>query len=174
MKFKDIPQFPRAHYNTHVGWTELEHWIEHMQERGEGIAALDLDPDFQRAHVWTPDQQERYVEYILRGGESGRNIYFNCTGWMRDYRGPFVIVDGKQRLEAVRGFMADRVKAFGHYFSKFEGRLSYEANFNMHVANLSTRAEVLQWYVDFNVGGTPHTDAEIARVRALLEAEKAA
>jgi len=37
--------------------------------------------------------------------------------------------------------------------------------------DLKTRAEVLQWYIEFNAGGTPHTEAEINRVRELLKKE---
>jgi len=37
------------------------------------------------------------------------------------------------------------------------------------VNNLKTRKEVLQWYIEFNSGGTVHTDAEIQRVKKLLE-----
>ena len=38
--------------------------------------------------------------------------------------------------------------------------------------NLKTRKEVLQWYIEMNNGGTPHTKEEINRVKILLETEK--
>jgi len=41
----------------------------------------------------------------------------------------------------------------------------------INVNDLQTRAEVLQWYIDFNSGGVVHTAEEIARVKALLEKE---
>ena len=31
---------------------------------------LDLNPDFQRAHVWDMEKRVKYVEFILKGGKS--------------------------------------------------------------------------------------------------------
>ena len=41
----------------------------------------------------------------------------------------------------------------------------------MNVNDLPSRGAVLRWYIELNSGGTPHSDAEIGRVRALLEQE---
>jgi hypothetical protein len=38
----------------------------------------------------------------------------------------------------------------------------------IHVNNLKTEKEVLQWYIDMNAGGTPHTTEEIDRVKKLI------
>ena len=171
-KFRDIPQLTSSgHYCVNVSWDYLE---SHLASESEsGMAPLDLDPDFQRGHVWTPDQQIAYVEYILRGGQSGRDLYFNCPGWQADYRGPYVIVDGKQRLNAVRQFLADKIPAFGHLFSEYTDKLRMTGPaFNWHVNNLKTRKQVLTWYLEMNTGGTPHSDAEIQKVRDLLAVEK--
>ena len=125
MTYKEIPRFTRnANYRINVDWPYLEKQLQGWIEERE-VAPLNIDPEFQRAHVWRPEQQSAYVEYILRGGISGREIYFNCIGWNSDYRGPFVLVDGKQRLEAVRSFLRDEVPVFGgHKCSQIEGRIS--------------------------------------------------
>lgn len=39
----------------------------------------------------------------------------------------------------------------------------------LNVNNLKTEKEVLQWYIDMNVGGTPHTLEEIERVKKMIE-----
>lgn len=75
----DIPAFPRAHYEIDVSWDFLEQNIAWFQKD----YGLDLDPDFQRAHVWTVDQRRRYVEYQLQGGEVGSTLIFNHTAWRR-------------------------------------------------------------------------------------------
>lgn len=171
MKFRDIPQFPRANYRVTVSWKYLEEKINDFCT--EKLAPLNLEPDFQRGHVWTEEQQVKYVEYALRGGESGLELYFNCPGWMDDYRGPFEIVDGKQRLQAARQFLNNKIKAFGHFYKEFEGSLStLDVVFYFNIANLKSRKEVLQWYLDFNSGGTVHSQEELDRVKALLEKEK--
>lgn len=169
MDFEDIRKYTRgASYQITVMWRYLE---EQLLNYARPPYPVDLDPDFQRAHVWTEAQQRRYVEFCLRGGASSRDILFNCTGWMADFRGPFVLVDGKQRLEAVRRFMRDDLAIFdGHRISDFTGYLrDHHACFTFHINDLQTKAEVLQWYLDLNSGGVVHTNEELAKVRVLLE-----
>jgi hypothetical protein len=180
-------------YRVNIPWDYLEDNLDrYINERG-GTALLDLEPDFQREHVWTTAQQIKYVEYILQGGMSGREIYFNCVGWMKDWKGPFVIVDGKQRLHAARQFMANKLPVFGkvvtvkpcmlapmggeeisggYYRKDIEGRLSMNAQFIFAINDLKTRAEVLKWYLEMNTGGTPHTEQEIEKVKELLKTAK--
>lgn len=170
--FQDIPQLPTAHYEVDVGWVDLEQHI------ARSIAAdqLDLEPDFQRAHVWTRNQQIAYVEYQLMGGEVGRNLTFNCRGWQtslnEDDYGPYQIVDGKQRLAAVRAFMGDKLPAFGHLRSEYTGHLRLFHGFKWRICTLETRAEVLRLYLNINAGGTPHTKAELHKVSLLLKREQ--
>ena len=177
MKFADIEKFVReGNYEVNMPLEHLEdvivNWIEDDYYR------LNLDPDFQRGHVWTEDQQTAYVEYFLRGGKSGVVLYFNKPGWMsiakdHDYD-DFVIVDGLQRLTALRKFMRGDLKAFGNLVHEFEDevRMSGAAmNLRLNINNLQTKKHVLSWYLEMNSGGTPHTDAELNKVKGLLEAE---
>ena len=39
----------------------------------------------------------------------------------------------------------------------------------LNVNDLKSEREVLQWYIDMNVGGTPHTTEEIERVKKLID-----
>lgn len=170
-KFADIPKLPRAHYEVTVEWRGLERSIKESAL----MEGLDLDPPFQRAHVWTKAQQTAYIEYQLQGGEVGKNLTFNCPGWGgRIDIGKYVIVDGKQRLEAVRAFMRDEVPVFGHRFSEFTDSLRLtHASFNWRICTLEAEAEILRLYLNINAGGTPHTKAELDKVRRMLAKEEA-
>lgn len=179
MKFQDIPQFTKsAPYVVDVPWAMLEDHLERYNDGG----VLQLDPEFQRAHVWTVDQQRRYVEYVLRGGKSSRDVYFNQADWMKAYQKPMYLVDGKQRLEAVRAFLRNDLAILvgvapynyplGIKLHQFEDRLSWDESFKFHINDLPTYAQVLQWYIDLNAGGVAHTADEIAKVRDLLKQEQ--
>ncbi len=172
MDFKDIPQYTRdGNYRINVPWDYLEESIKSYQERDP---ALDLDPDFQRGHVWKESQQKAFVQHILSGGVGSKEIRFNCAGWMKDFRGPFVIVDGKQRLEAARKFLRNELRVFGYYFKEFTGKFrTIRTDFLFNINDLRTREEVLQWYLDINTGGVVHTPEEIWKVRDLLALERA-
>lgn len=170
-RFRDIDKFPHSSYRVDVAWTYLESHIE----RDVRDSNLDLDPDFQRAHVWNDAQQIAYVEYILRGGTSGKELYFNCPGWPRSSGKPYQIVDGKQRLQAVRRFMRGEIPAFGYKIHRYQDEPDMlVARFSWNVASLETRAEVLRWYINFNSGGSVHTPDELDRVRELLRKEEQA
>jgi len=132
---------------------------------------LQLNPDFQRGHVWAEDQQISYIEFLLKGGKSARIIYFNHPNWMGNWQGDFVCVDGLQRLTAVMRFFNNEIKVFDTYYKDFEDKLHSDIDLIFNVNNLKTKKEVLQWYLEMNSGGTIHTEEEISRVKELLKKE---
>lgn len=171
-RFQDIPQFTppgswECDFSLDSVWRQIEKWSTEDRRY-----PLDLNPDFQRGHVWTEAQQVAWLEFFMRGGKTGRVLYFNHPGWMRSFEGDFVIVDGKQRLEAIRRFIQNEIQVFGSYHREFTDSLRIHQTMRINVNCLKTRAEVLQWYIEFNSGGTPHTDEEIERVKALLAEER--
>lgn len=167
MKFSDINQLPRFYYQINVPWGYIEQTLSGYAKTG-----LDLSPDFQRAHVWSEDQQVAYVEYVLRGGEVGRSIVFNNDGPNGNW-GFITLVDGKQRIEAVRKFMRNELRVFGHSLSGFEDKMRiFQDDFLFRICNLHTKAELLQLYLNINARGTPHTEDELNKVWAMLELEE--
>lgn len=173
--FQDIERgspFPTVAWSVDIAFDYLESTLEGLIGR-----QLDLEPDFQRAHVWTEAQQAAFIEYVLSGGPSARDLYFACEGWNSAGRdgNPCVIVDGKQRLEAVRRFLRDELRVRGALHSEWTGRMRMTtgARFRVTVADIN-REQTLRWYLALNRGGTPHTDAEIERVQRLLRAERGA
>ena len=173
-KFKDIPQFiSDGAYQVNYPLTSLIRFIEEEIE----TMGLQLNPNFQRGHVWTEKQQIAWLEYHLRGGKSGNTIYFNNPFWHRvnppepgEYS-DYVCVDGLQRITAAQRFIHDEIKVFGSYFSEYEDKLRLVNNNTivLNVNDLKTEKEVLQWYIDMNAGGTPHSSEEIQRVREMIE-----
>ncbi|MCK4668252.1 hypothetical protein KAU33_15985 [Candidatus Dependentiae bacterium] len=168
MKFTEIPKFTRtATYHVDILLEDLKDWIERKEEMN-----LQLNPDFQRGHVWVKEQQIAYVEYLLRGGSSGREIYFNHPGWMKDWKGDFICVDGLQRITACLAFLNDEIPTGGLLCSEFEDDVRMaDVSLSVNINDLETRKEVLTWYIEMNSGGTIHTDIEINRVKLLLSNE---
>ena len=172
MRWDEIPQFTSCR-NYGVDCSLFRYFCEYIdREIAEGLV---LNPDFQRGHVWTEEQQTAYIEYLLMGGMSGRTIYLNA----KDAESPspenqdYVCVDGLQRITAIRGFYHDEIPAFGHRYSQFEGPLNL-TKFTMRIVvnDLQTREEVLQWYLELNTTGVPHSKEELDRVKALLNRER--
>lgn len=172
-RFRDIPKFtPPGSYAVDYPLDSLVHWVT----REEQESGLQLCPDFQRGHVWTERQQTAFVEFLLRGGKTGRDLYFNCPDWNRPveegaYK-DFVCVDGLQRITAIQRFVRNEIPAFGSYYSEYtDGLRDSTDTMRIHINDLKSRREVLQWYIDLNASGAPHSDAEIDRIRRLLDEE---
>lgn len=170
-KFKEIPQFTsEGSYQVNYTLVSLVKYIEEEKEEG-----LQLNPEFQRGHVWTEGQQIAWLEYHLRGGKSGNTIFLNNPFW-RSLKNPnkneykdYVCVDGLQRITAAQKFVHNDIKVFGSYYKEFEDNIRVLPQMiNLNVNNLKTEKEVLQWYVDMNEGGTPHDDREIERVKKMI------
>ena len=171
MTFRDIPQFiSDGSYHVDVPMEYLVDWINSwIREDG-----LQLCPDFQRGHVWTEEQQVRFLEFILQGGKTGRTLYFNDPHWhgVRAKTGysDFVCVDGLQRITAIQRFLNNEIRVFGQLYSEFGGRTDLiRHGMVINVNDLKTKREVLQWYIQMNAGGTPHSPEEIQRVQKLME-----
>lgn len=170
-RFRDIPQMTssggwQCEYPIQSVIKTLDSWV------AEPLGPLDLDPDFQRAHVWTEAQQIAWIEFLLRGGKTGKTIYLNHPGWHSTYQGDFVLVDGKQRVQALRRFLNNEIPAFGSLLREYTDKMNRsEYTLSINVNNLKTRADVLRWYVEMNAGGTPHTAEEISKVVEMLKLE---
>lgn len=173
MNFKDIPQLPRAHYEIDVSWLYVREQLAHYEKD----TGLNLNPVYQRAHVWSKNQQRAYIEYCLMGGEVARVLTFNSVNWQHGATMPGVVelIDGKQRLQAVLDFLDDKIFIFGgNRCSKITGRMrDFNAGFKFRICTLKTRVEILQLYLNINAGGTPHTNRELNKVRKMLAEELA-
>lgn len=141
---------------------------------------LNLTPDYQRGRVWTDEQASRFVGFLAEGGETPPVF---VQRW-RDTRILDEVVDGLQRLTAMLRFGAGEIpmdtpsgeRAYLRDFSKDDQQiLRGPAGIRLTIQYVScdTRAQVLELYIRLNRGGTPHTDAEIERVRAMLASEHA-
>jgi len=176
-KFADIRKYTKPPcYHANISLDYLEPHIQNYIKEFN----CQLDPDFQRGHVWSEDKQIAYVEFLIRGGQSAKDIYFNMPYWMRWRKTDFflnkdacmVLVDGKQRIESIRKFTRNEIPVFGYTLNEYEDAFAISnIHLDFYVNNLITRKEVLQWYLDLNTGGVVHTTKEIEKVKKLLEKE---
>jgi hypothetical protein len=165
----EIKKFPHANYKVNMAWHYIDQFLT-------GQPLVELNPDYQRGYVWTQEQKERYIEYRLMDGMSGRIIYWNCPNWQRDFgnsnwHNTLELVDGKQRLNAVFEFLDNKVKAFGKYLIEYKDadimkRMRYD--FEFHINNLSTKKEVVEWYLGLNNGGSIHTEDDLNIAKKIL------
>ena len=136
---------------------------------------VDMNPDYQRSHVWSREQRQEYIGFILQGGTTPP-IVINKTNEV-----DCAVVDGKQRLTSICKWLDGEFPALTHdrrevHVEQFrEDKTSWiglNTSITIEVGFVDlTRAEVLDYYLRLNSGGTVHDEEEIERVRELLEEE---
>ena len=146
-------------------------------QRYEGRFAhsnFDLNPDYQRGHVWTQAQQEAFMGHMLEGGATPL-VVCNRVSIAVDE-----VVDGKQRLTAFYRWYTGQIDGVTDNFRINIADLDDDARrwmaspsgLRMTIGYVSLpRAEVLRLYLRLNRGGTIHADMEIENVCHLLAVE---
>lgn len=178
---KLVGAVPRSNYIVDVPFKMVESELKKYQD----CYGLELIPDFQRGHVWTEEQQIKYIEAIVKGtvAASSRIVTFNCSDWgdnnSDEVIKDMVCIDGLQRLTAVRRWMNDEFTIFNDLFEygvskEFFDRTSLTFNslsngLKFAILGMQTKEEILKYYLAFNDGGTVHSPEEIARVKQMLK-----
>lgn len=171
-----IGELPRSIYGTDVPLPSIETFLSRLEQD----YGLNLYPDFQRGHVWTQEQSVAYIEAMLQKKVIPL-VKFNVPQWENDkYTGDLPreaqVVDGLQRLTAVRAFVMGEFRVFDGRIGRDDLKESrYDLNrvafkLRIEVFDFQTKAELLSYYLGLNAGGTPHATAEIERVRKMLAA----
>ena len=59
---------------------------------------------------------------------------------------------------------------YGSVYNEFEDEPRHiTTRLSVHINDLQYEKDVLQWYVEMNEGGTPHTQEEIDKVKKMIE-----
>lgn len=147
--------------NLDVG---LFHLTDHIQGWG-----LDLDPDYQRGHVWNEYQREAFMGFLLCGGVPP-HCYMAPITWDRSE-----LIDGKQRVTTVLMWLNGEVAALlpdGLRVRRDEAvpesLRGLEQRLRFGIIKGTTRAERIRIYLRLNAGGSVHTAEEIQKARDLL------
>jgi len=109
---------PEVHLSD-MAFTAM-HWIDTWREKREGEApTFDLEAPYQRGSVWTVDQRRNLIKSLLMGLPVG-NIVVSKLPYTKISEPPFRIVDGKQRIEAIRAFHEDEFTIPGHWLKEHD------------------------------------------------------
>ena len=159
--------------DTVCGLDFLNEWLK-LEEDSFG-KPINMVPDFQRGHVWTHDQQTKFIENVLRGlvDKSGLTIRFNhptkeALNHTNDITCEIICLDGLQRLESLKQFLAGNILPFGMSYAEIPRVFIRNIRIHFQIYDFTNRSDILAFYLDINSGGTPHSNEEIQRVQSLL------
>ncbi len=153
----------------------INYHLDKIDRIGTDQGGLDLDPPYQRGHVWSPEQASAFVGYLLKGGKCPLiwvNRYEDERTGGKDYLyRPASVIDGKQRITALIRWVQDEIAAnlYGrdiwyHELSVIDRRgLPF---LDVIYVNMTERDQ-MRLYLNLN-GGIAHTAEELERVRTLV------
>ncbi len=163
-----------GNYQINTDLKYLNDLLDHYKES----YGLDLNPDFQRGHVWSTEQRSNFMEYLIRGGKIFQPIIFNSPAFAglnkskgSDLSDDIVIVDGLQRLTTCLLFIDNKLSVFnGNYLSDFDDPKIILRTIDLRIAvnSIQTKKELVKFYIELNEGHIAHTKEELDRVKELL------
>ena len=127
--------------------------IEQFLDRPSGAAKFDMDQPYQRGLVWGTKRKQNLVKSILMGvpvpsivPNNRLQAEFNHAGYDQARNWMIAVVDGKQRVTAIREFLADQYPVPASWFEDgAPGETSYSklARRNQqHILNLPLAVSV--------------------------------
>lgn len=167
-------------YNIDVRFSQVENHLISLQEDAKNLGGeLQLNPDFQRGHVWSVEKQIAFIENVLRKS-APVELKFNCAKFFESNKeinpningGDIVCIDGLQRLTAIREFVANKFKVFERYYATDLKQTPFDIGrytFKFEMFDFDDKRDLLQFYIDLNSGGVVHSKEEIERVKSILE-----
>lgn len=178
--YRIIRPMRTCNYTVSVDLHNVKRELERQAEQAElDGGVFNLNPDFQRGHVWSREKQIGYVENLLRG-TAPLEIKFNCAKFhdfsaeatgMHGY--DMVCVDGLQRLTAVVDFMDGKFKIFGGRYDEASLLKTAFSPRRKHllfqIYDVKDYGDLIQFYLDLNTGGVVHEESELDRVRKLQQ-----
>ena len=130
---------------------------------------VDFDVEYQREHVWELTDKVALIDSIFNNIDIGKFVFvqrsFNTRGKL------YEIIDGKQRLTALREFYEDRFQYKGYFFSELNP--VDKNNFENHsivygyLENPDKRA-IFETFIKLNTTGRPMENKDIEKVKKLL------
>ncbi|MCP0917882.1 DUF262 domain-containing protein [Acinetobacter indicus] len=141
--------------------------------------SFDLNPEFQRGHVWTTLDQQKYIEALLRGTlpRQAKTITLNICGWhgvepTGDLPKGGLCIDGLQRITALEAFKNKQITVFGGLDVDDLADTSFaieEQLIHIAIYDYQQYKDVLDLYIDMNDSGVAHTQEEIERVKLIRQ-----
>lgn len=184
---KPVKQY--ATQRTNIDIRHLKDWMNNFTGTSENYSdtdvLLELNPEFQRGHVWSLDKQIAFVENLLRGIDINKTIRFNdLTMHPHDdadeiLQNKIICIDGLQRLTAITDFVDGKYKVFNNQLSYDDilnhpdkasmRRIFNSALLQFEFLQITSYKEVLEYYIDLNFGGVAHTAADIQIAKDILK-----
>lgn len=130
-------------------------------------------PVYQRDYVWTLADKQRLIGSLFARNDIGKFVFLEHEH--PEYQ--LEVVDGKQRLSAIREYYEGRFPYEGytwHQLSWEDKRALLDPMVQIALLDAKhvSQADILWLFLSLNEGGVPQTPEHVAKVRALYDKVK--
>jgi len=165
---EQISSIPRVEVDDDISFQYSQRQLRGMLS-SYYTSGIDLDQDYQRGNVWSPEQKYMLIDSIYKNIEIGK-----FTVIRRPFREEidkyYEMLDGKQRLTALLEFYESRFTYKGRYFHEMHGR--DQSHFESYSISYSeteplTPEQKYRYFLKLNTCGVPQDPAHIKKVEKL-------
>lgn len=135
-------------------------------------SGVDFDVEYQREHVWELDDKVALIDSIFNNIDIGKFVFVQRDFSVRDKL--YEIIDGKQRLTAIREFNEDRFMYNGYYFSELshmDKNKFWNHSITYGYITNPSKEVIYDAFIKLNTCGKPMNTKHINKVKELLNKE---
>lgn len=131
-------------------------------------AGIDFEVEYQREHVWKTRDKVSLIDSIFNNIDIGKIVLVQLDYTHDIY---YEVLDGKQRLSALRDFYEDRFKYNGYYYSELsrKDKNTFE-NHSIAYGYLDnpSKEAIFKTFIKLNTCGKPMARKHLDHVEKLL------
>lgn len=134
-------------------------------------SGIDLEPEYQRGNVWTPEQKYNLIDSIFKNIDIGKFTVIRRS-FKERLTHYYEMLDGKQRITALLDFYESRFKYQGKYFHELCARdQGHFENYSINYAETEplTQEQKLRYFLKLNTTGVPVDPAHINKVKEMWD-----
>jgi len=137
---------------------------------------VDMNPEYQRELVWELEDKQKLIHSIFNNVDIGKFVFIKRDYDSRKNATPHLleILDGKQRLTAIKEFWEDRFQYNGFYYSELHPRdQSHFDTFLISMAEVTdpTKEQIYRYFLRLNTSGKTIAQSHLDKVKVLLHNE---
>lgn len=134
---------------------------------------VDMNPEYQRDFVWSPDDNVSLIDSIFRNINIGTFAFVHLP--YEDDKPSYEILDGKQRLNAISLFYENRFPYRGLFFNDLNRKEKHHfVNYSVSYAEIEniTRQQKLRYFYLMNRKGRVMTDEHLRKIELMIAGEE--
>lgn len=173
---EDIHYFKHTPFDKKFKIRKFPSGLAKIIELGDRNGDELIIPDYQRDLVWNIENKQNLIFAIMNGTPIGEFVFARETVDSKArYFHRWVVLDGQQRMNALKEFVQDGFKdKDGRFYSEYSYREmiylfeDFDGFTAVYIQDLPEKDQI-EIYLSKNIGGVAHTEIELRKAKELLE-----